>query len=62
MESQRSVTAYPDSKCCYGYMTLCDKCKPNAPSWVDTNTPIPNPPALGKVQRCESCDKKGVLK
>lgn len=58
---KKSMKAYPDSKCCYGYMTICDDCTPKAPSWVDISKPITNPPAVLKEQRCEICGKRFVL-
>ena len=53
--------AYPDTKCVYGYMTVHHECKSGCPSWVDISRPITNPPALNKVQRCEICDRSGLL-
>lgn len=36
----KQLTNYPDSKCHWGYMSLCDNCKPKAPKWVDIQHPI----------------------
>ena len=54
------MQAYPDAKCCFGYMTVCDRCvaEKRYPYWVDIHNPVANPPACGKVQRCECCDKQ----
>ena len=60
-ETYMVMYAYPDSKCCYGYMTICNNCKENAPHWVDISNPIINPPAEGKKQRCELCNRKFIL-
>jgi hypothetical protein len=51
------MRAYPDSKCAYGYMVVCDACKPNAPKHVDTANPIMKPPAVNKTMPCEMCGK-----
>ena len=44
---------YPDSKCAWGYMTLCRKCQTKAPSHVDTSTTIEDK-SLPKTH-CELC-------
>jgi hypothetical protein len=46
---------YPDSKCCYGYMTICLGCINKAPRHVDTKQEIVSP--LPKPQ-CEICKRK----
>jgi hypothetical protein len=61
-----NMYAYPDSKCCYGYMTVCDACKEKYQAsrslrHVDFNVALVLPPATGKRQRCELCDKKFIL-
>jgi hypothetical protein len=53
--------AYPDSKCTWGYMTVCDKCLTNAPKHVDRTKPIVSPPAVGKAQICELCRRMFIL-
>lgn len=55
------IIAYVDDKCVYGYMTLCELCKKDAPRHVHTDQPIVNPPTLGKKISCEICKKVGVL-
>lgn len=66
MEQKAKTTeeafAYPDSKCVYGYMVVHHGCKASAPHWVDVEQPIENPPALGKLQRCEVCGKRAMLR
>lgn len=42
---------YQDSKCVYGYMTLCNRCKDNAPAWVNTSVIVSGFPAV----KCELC-------
>ena len=44
---------HPDSKCTWGYMTLCDGCRPKAPAHVDTSTTIDG----FLVVKCEICKK-----
>ena len=53
--------AYPDSKCCWGYMVICDKCFAKAPAHVDRTRPIKNPPAVNKSTICEICGEGGLL-
>ncbi len=55
--------AYPDSKCCFGYMTICDACVTNShvPQHVDLKNPIERPPALYKKQKCEVCGGMYIL-
>lgn len=44
---------YPDSKCAYGYMTLCEACVPAAPRHVDTMAPITE---VYPAVKCEMCE------
>lgn len=46
---------YPDSKCIWGYMTVCNGCIDRAPSWVDTENPITN--QWYPIVECEVCGK-----
>lgn len=55
------MLAYPDSRCTFGYMTVCPTCKPLAPPHVDTSRPLVNPPAVGKRQPCEICKRQFAL-
>lgn len=55
------LAAYPDSKCTYGYMVLCDRCRPDAPHYVAKDSPLSYPPNVGKAQQCEMCKRQGVL-
>lgn len=50
---------YVDNKSCYGYMTLCDKCRPNAPRQVDIDKVCPD--KLPMVE-CEMCKTKSAEK
>lgn len=50
---------YPDSKCSYGYMTLCDECKKHAPKHVNTSEPIGD---VFPIVRCEMCKKLNLIK
>ena len=43
---------YPDSKCCFGYMTVCDDCRDKAPQHVNTDKPIKD--WFPKIE-CEVC-------
>ena len=45
---------YVDHKCVYGYMTICDKCKANAPSHVDTKKLVKG----FDTGQCEICKKE----
>lgn len=49
---------YPDNKCKWGYMTLCQDCISKAPRWVDVNNPIED---YFPSDRCEECEKKGKV-
>lgn len=53
--------AYPDSKCAWGYVCLCDTCKNKAQKHVDIDNPIDNPPAVRKKLYCETCGKLFIL-
>lgn len=57
------MKAYRDSKCAWGYKTLCDECaKNNKLKHVFVQEGgLASPPALGKIQKCEDCDKRYVL-
>lgn len=55
---KRKLINYPDSKCVYGYMTLCEECKPKAPAHVDIAHPIMD---FMPSDRCEICGKRGQL-
>jgi hypothetical protein len=52
------LTNYPDSKCAWGYMTLCEECKSKAPKWVDVEHPIKE---YLPSDRCELCNHKGQI-
>jgi hypothetical protein len=45
---------YEDSKCEWGYMTVCDNCKPNAPRHVNISREVMAFPAV----ECEMCKSK----
>lgn len=55
------LTNYPDSKCTWGYMTLCDKCKSKAPRHVDIEHPIDPLKEYLPSDRCEICGRRGVI-
>lgn len=46
---------YEDSKCVYGYMTLCEKCTKNAPPNVNVNKEVKGFP----TPQCEMCKGNG---
>lgn len=48
------VINYEDSKCHYGYMTVCDICKPNAPSHVNLDKRVLGFPEV----KCEMCGRE----
>lgn len=49
---------YEDSKCVYGYMTVCNECKEKAPAWVNIEKEIKGYP----TPKCEICGKTGQEK
>lgn len=57
------MKAYRDSKSAYGYKTLCDDCaKNNTLQHVFVQEGgLASPPALGKVQKCDDCNRRCVL-
>lgn len=62
--------AYPDSKCVFGYMTLCSECHTEyytrkdsrCMRHLDLDNPLISPPNMGVKQPCESCGRNYVLK
>jgi len=57
-ESELRLTNYLDSKCAWGYITLCDDCRSKAPRHVDTNHPIKD---YLPADHCEICKRPGSL-
>lgn len=55
--------AYPDSKCVWGYRTVCPACIDRGvkPRYADLTKPIVHPPGEGKLQSCEECYGRFVL-
>ena len=49
---------YADSKCTWGYMTLCRDCVKDAPSHVDTVEHIKQ---VLPGNKCDMCKRKGII-
>lgn len=45
---------YEDNKCVWGYMTICDSCKPLTPKHVNIKKEVAGFP----IVQCEICKKR----
>ena len=54
----RTLRNYEDSKCCYGYMSICEDCLPKAPKHVDITKELQE---WYPGDTCEICGRKGVV-
>ena len=60
-EDLKQLINYPDSKCTWGFMSLCKKCVVKAPLHVDINKPLDPTTHYFPADHCEICQKPGEV-